>query len=133
MPEALAQRTDKSFTAGSFNFKLEPHEILFVSRRRQKLSQAQMAARYNLSLKTYCNLEQGYSDCSALLTLEDKYTWDRLFNHERMAILRRRLRLSQQDLADTLQFSRWWIVQLEQGIGECGTVVEYLSRLENER
>lgn len=86
-------------------------ERLRVARRREGLTQAQMAEDLGIPFNTYRRIED---DTETGWTLPSM-PLGKLQEHEIYAVLRRRERMTLDDLADRVGLSKWWLCQIERG------------------
>lgn len=84
-------------------------ERLFVDRRRKKMTQADYAATLGMKPRRYQQVESG--------AIEDKEVTapkvSKLTPTEECILLRRRHGMTQKDLAEKMQISRYWLILME--------------------
>lgn len=100
---------------------LSYEERLLIHRRRQDLTQAEMAKRLGVSRKTYSRLERGLKT----EVRPDTPSVEPLRDHEQCMIMRRRAGWSQEMCAEQLGVSRYWFRLMEMGQAGCEKLVGY--------
>jgi DNA-binding XRE family transcriptional regulator len=93
--------------------KLTANEQLFLYRRRLGLTQKEMAAKYNLSVKTYQRQEAGRQPTE--LKVEAPIKVKDLKHAERCVLYRRRCEKTQREVAEEMGMCRYYVNQMELG------------------
>lgn len=97
-------------------------EKLRIERRRAGNTQAKEAKLRALPLGAYKKLERGEaSECYTLLSS----LRGMLKNHETCMVLRLRKGLTQQQLADKIGVTKWWLCLMEQGEAPVATLLDH--------
>lgn len=110
--------------------RLSHGERLLVDRRRRGLSQGEAAARYLLEPWQYGLAERDDSELSPdvwawVQTIAPRIRSSELRPNERCLLLRRRARLTQEEVAEHMGRSRWWVNQMERGEAPCDELLEH--------
>lgn len=96
-------------------------ESVILYRRRLGISQTQMAAMLKIHRETYGRLERG----KTVQVEVPKPTLGNLSPYEVCFILRRRSGKTQNKIAESIGFTRYWLNQMELGKVSCVPLVEY--------
>ena len=99
--------------------RLTDGEHLFISRRREGLSQTAMAEQLGMTRNNYGEIERSENAGFKIKPIRN------LKAHEKCVLYRRRCEKTQQDIADELGVSRYWLNRMEVGIEDCTTLVNY--------
>lgn len=96
-------------------------EKLRIYRRREQSTQAATAKDCGLPLGAYKKLER-----------DEECNWDlpapslgKLEDHEKCVVLRMRKGLTQQQLADKIGVTKWWLCLMEQGEAPVATLLDH--------
>jgi transcriptional regulator with XRE-family HTH domain len=106
--------------------KLTKGERLFLVRRRRGVSQAEFARHYGVSHDTLSKVEKGRKAPSYDITVRGRINPT---PPELVVVLRRRLGLSQAELAEKLGVSKQTILMREQGVGDVEYVLSVLQEV----
>lgn len=99
---------------------LTDSEKLYLDRRRRGLLQREEAERLGVSSTTYRNWENG----SVVPTMSIPEISD-VSCSEKYTLRRRRVNMTQAELANVLGVSRYWVGLMETGIVNCERLSEY--------
>ncbi len=104
--------------------RLSCGESLLIARRRQEGRETQHDAswRCGTTLRTYGMWERG------MISPLPPCKLGRIKPHEKCLIYRRRVMMSQGDVALKLGRSRWWINQMERGVVPCAELLSYWEK-----
>lgn len=105
--------------------KLTKGERLFLIRKRRGVSQAEFARRYGVSHDTLSKVEKGRKAPSYNITVRGRINPT---PGELIVALRRRLNMSQGELAERLGVSKMTVIARENGRGDVEEVLKYLLR-----
>ena len=100
---------------------LSYEERLLIYRRREDLTQQQMADRLGVSRNTYNRLEQGHNTDRR----PDAPSVEPLRDHEHCFIMRRRSGWSQTMCAEEMGISTYWFRTMEMGQVYVGRLVDF--------
>jgi transcriptional regulator with XRE-family HTH domain len=103
--------------------RLTNGEKLFIIRRRRKVNQADFAARYGVSHDTLMRIEKGKRPAPIRLTVRE---FPPLTKGEQIVILRKRLGLTQRELALQLDMSKPTLITRENDMGDTEYVLGFL-------
>ena len=102
--------------------ELAQYEVLYLHRKRARLTQKEMADQLEVSINTYCDLELGLKLSPRWIKIldEDLRVFNKYKNYppsslETCILLRRRRGWFQQRLANELGVSRNWVNRMEAG------------------
>lgn len=98
----MAELTIQGLTVG---------ENLLITRRRENESQEEVAKRLGITRNQYGRLERDQEDCVKVPLLKI----DNLSPHEKCFLLRRRAELTQEEVAEEIGVTRFWLNQMELG------------------
>lgn len=113
-PDTLSERSPSCGTDRVLENPLEElsyEERLLIYRKRENLTQNEMAGRFGVSRKTYSRLENAVK----IKKRPDVPSVWPLRNHEQCFIMRRRSGWSQEMCADLIGISRYWYRLMEMG------------------
>lgn len=104
--------------------KLSPGQKLLIYRRREGLTQAEAAEHIGMPESSYCcaELDQAHHGWTILSPL-----LGRLREYEKCLIFRLRRGMSQQEVADAIGRSRYWLGKMERGEVTWTTLARYWS------
>lgn len=113
--------------------ELEPKEILYLYRKRNRLRQVDAAKDFGISPKIYRGWESGrrVPPDEVLVTARESIS-KTLYTKEEFVILRRRAGLSQKDLAQKLKCSRPWLSLMENGQFNPTRLIKYWFPLQED-
>lgn len=116
--------SDRTNTKLLETLRATKNELLYAWRKREEITQKEMAARLGISRVTLGRYEAGEALPKAI---EDQVTLTQsdLHDYEKCVILRRRGELTQSALSMIIGVSRWWFVQMECGKANSERLVEY--------
>jgi len=100
--------------------RLNNAEKLFITRKRMEHTQQGMAEHCGITRLEYIEIEKGEKPLSYW-----PYDVLHLQPNEKCVIARRRFGITQQELADQLSFSRYYINKMENGHADCGWLTGY--------
>lgn len=103
-------------------------ERLLIYRRRQGRTQAQEALRRGVPTSAYIKWEKGLNRISC-----PNESVHPLQDFEKCMLLRKRLGISQKELADILGRSRWWTAQMERGMAPWHSLIPAMEKLSAEK
>ena len=98
-------------------------ELLFVYRKRENMTQTEMAKQHNVGRVRWSLWERGLETPKIDVGLISAFLTDQ----ERCVILRRREGITQGELAKSIGVSRWWLNQMESGCAEPKKLFAYWS------
>ena len=101
--------------------KLTKSEKLYLNRKRNNLTQAQMAHKCGVGLTKYSAMELG------LIEVEFKVYDLKPTKVEEFVLLRRRKGKTQTDLASELGYTKAWINKIEKGLAKTDLLERYWS------
>ncbi len=105
--------------------RLRKSESLFITRRREGLTQTAMADKLGIMEYIYFQYENGTSEIPEGLTGLPIFAEPTAL--EQCVIKRRRLAMSQDELAAELGCSRFWVNQMETDKVNPGKLIKYWS------
>ena len=100
---------------------LSPDERILIDRRRRGETQIEAASRLGLTTNAFRALETGEKYAGKSL----RPPLGRLADYEQCLIARKRYDLTMQEVADDIEISRWWVVQIEAGRAPADCLVDY--------
>lgn len=103
--------------------ELKPHEQLLLYRRRKKLSQKTMARSIHIGTTLYQKMEYGEVPNTVKESLSLRLS--DLAMNERCFLQRYRSSLRISDIAKTMGYSRYHVNQMELGVVNCKTLIEF--------
>lgn len=104
--------------------KLTPGERLYLVRRRRGISQVDFAARYGVSHDTLSKVEKGELKPEHKITVYGRIAPTK---GELITILRRRLGMTLDELAEKLEMSKITLMARERGKGDVDYVIAVLT------
>jgi transcriptional regulator with XRE-family HTH domain len=110
--------------------RLTNGEKLFIIRRRRGINQADFAARYSVSHDLLGKIEKGERPAPIRLTVRKIPP---LTVPEKIVVLRRRLGMSQRELAKKLGVTKQTMLKREQGVGDTEYVLSVLQEVSEVR
>ncbi|QDP61575.1 MAG: hypothetical protein Tp138OMZ00d2C19078261_36 [Prokaryotic dsDNA virus sp.] len=90
---------------------LSNSEKLLIARRRSNFTQEAMAAIYGVSRNVYGEMERGQREVKDYR----EGNVEPLKDHEKLLIARRRAELKQEDIAEEIGVTRYWLNRMELG------------------
>ena len=100
-------------------------ERLRIKRRRENLTQADLAQQIGVPLGTYKRMEADDApDCWEVPSV----ALGRLQPHEACLVMRKREGLTLDALSDKVGLSKWWLCLIEQGKAPADSLVAYWTR-----
>lgn len=97
-------------------------ESMFIARRRLGKSQSQMGKKHGMSRYVYGKIERDQVKGNIATQI---IQYDDLKLYEKCTITRRRAEMTQDQLAEELKVSRFWINQMETGQADCQSLCNY--------
>lgn len=98
-------------------------ERLLIQRKRKKQTQAEMADELKVSRLVYGKMERGEIEVDVNIIAPRNI--NKLHPYEACMIWRRRIGLTQEDIANSINRCRYWVRLMESGEAPCQELIEY--------
>lgn len=102
-------------------------ELLFIIRRRRKLTWYKAAEKWKVAKRLYRGWEKDTIPGAPRATVYN------VTQIEKCTIQRRRWKITQDQLAKEIKMSRAWINQMEKGVSEPARLIFYWKKLNGQR